>query len=137
MRPSIFPSLYRRGTYLLPISPSFINPVEKKKCFWQSQEKIFATIWILEKIRRRFFDDTFVNCPLGKGVMLNARKITCMQNTFKCLKLTIKVFCNSTLVSDSNYFQIHKLPKLRFLELRKIWGKFVKMDKNKKLTEIK
>ena len=127
MRPSIFPSLYRRGTYLLPISPSFINPVEKKKCFWQSQEKIFATIWILEKIRRRFFDDTFVNCPLSKSVMLNARKITFMQNTFKCLKLTIKVFCNSTLVSDSKYFQIHKLPKLRFLcqntgilDLRKI-----------------
>ena len=118
MRPSIFPSLYRRGTYLLPISPSFINPVEKKKCFWQSQEKIFATIWILEKIRRRFFDDTFVNCPLGKGVMLNARKITCMQNTFKRLKLTIKVFCNSTLVSDSKYFQIHRLPKYDF------FGKF-------------
>ena len=126
MRPSIFPSLYRRGTYLLPISPSFINPVEKKNVFGKVK-KIFATIWILEKIRRRFFDDTFVNCPLSKSVMLNARKITFMQNTFKRLKLTIKVFCNSTLVSDSKYFQIHKLPKLRFLcqntgilDLRKI-----------------
>ena len=120
MRPSIFPSLYRRGTYLLPISPSFINPVEKKNVFGKAK-KIFATIWILEKIRRRFFDDTFVNCPLSKSVMLNARKITCMQNTFKCLKLTIKVFCNSTLVSDSKYFQIHRLPKYDFCVKTFFW----------------
>ena len=121
MRPSIFPSLYRRGTYLLPISPSFINPVEEKKCFWRSQEKIFATIWILEKIRRRFFDDTFVNCPLSKSVMLNATKITCMQNTFKRLKLTIKVFCNLTLVSDSKYFQVYRSPKYDFCVKTFFW----------------
>ena len=120
MRPSIFPSLYRRGTYLLPISPSFINPVEEKNVFGKAK-KIFATIWILEKIRRRFLDDTFVNCPLGKGVMLNATKITFMQNTFKRLKLTIKVFCNSTLVSDSKYFQIHRLPKYDFCVKTFFW----------------